>query len=87
MLLINLDILKFFINGRNSFIIKEREKLGPYKNAILNLNENQIISKYNKQVETNLLNMTTNITKKNGALTITPTDIPSSNMESCFAYK
>ena len=31
MLLINLDILKFFMDDRNSFIIEERKKLGLVK--------------------------------------------------------
>ena len=56
---------------------KGEKKLGPYKNAIPNLNEHQIISKHNENVETDLLNMITNIAKENeGAIITIPANTP-----------
>ena len=41
MLLINLDIMKFFINDKNSFTIEERKNLGLNKKIISTSNETQ----------------------------------------------
>ena len=77
MMLINLEILKAFIDDRNSFIIEERKKLGLFKNAIPSLNEQQIISKHNEKVDTDSLYMISNITKENEEATATiPMNMP-----------
>jgi len=60
-----LDILNFFSDDKNSFIFKEREKLGLYNNAKLNLNEHQITSKYNVRLGTDSLVLITNISQEN----------------------
>jgi hypothetical protein len=60
-----LDILNFFSYDRNSFIFEEREKLGLYNNAKLNLNEHQITSKYNVRLGTDSLVLITNISQEN----------------------
>ena len=55
---------------------RKGKKLGLYNNANLNLKEHNIILKHNKQVETNLLNMVTNISQENEEATVTtPTNI------------
>ena len=77
MLMINLAILKLFIDDRNSFTIEERKNLGLHQNANLNLNEHQIISHHNDKVETDSLNMTIKITREKDQTTITtPTNTP-----------
>ena len=76
-MLINLEILKAFIDDRNSFIIEERKKLGLFKNAIPSLNEQQIISKHNEKVDTDSLYMILNVTKENEEATATiPMNMP-----------
>ena len=54
MMVINLAIMKSFVDGRNSFIIEERKNLDLNMNASLDLdNDNegklQVISHYNKR--------------------------------------
>ena len=77
MLLINLEILKSFIDDRNSFIIEERKKLGLFKNAIPSLNEQQIKSKHDEKVETDSLYMISNVAKENEeAIATIPMNMP-----------
>ena len=76
-LMINLAILKLFIDDRNSFTIEERKNLGLYQNANLNLNEHQTISQHNENVETDSLDMIMENTWENDQVTITtPTNTP-----------
>ena len=69
--MINLAILKLFIDDRNSFTIEERKNLGLYQNANFNLNEHQIISQHNEKVETDSLDMITDNIRENDQATIT----------------
>ena len=72
----NLDILNFFSDDRNSFIFEEKEKLGLYNNAKLNLNEHQMTSNHNLRLGTDLLDLITNISQENKKASITiPTNI------------
>ena len=70
MLLINLPILKLFIDDRNSFIIKERKNLNLNLDTSLNLDESsddelQFILQHNAKIHTNSLIMKTgNIPEK-----------------------
>ena len=71
MILINLDILKSFVDDRNSFIIEEREKLGLYKNAIPIMNELQITSYNNERMENFSLDVNMIISQENEETSIT----------------
>ena len=71
LLLFNLDILNFFSDDRNSFIFEEREKLGLYNNAKLNLNEQQTTSKYTARLSSDSLVLITNISQENQKASIT----------------
>ena len=75
MLLINLAILKLFVNNRNSFTVEEKKKLG------LNKNANPILNEHNAKVETDSLNMITdntpgNFTENEQAAMSTPINTP-----------
>ena len=55
MIRINLAILKFFIDDRNSFTIEERKNLGLYQIAKADEIEHQLVSQHNDEVKTDAL--------------------------------
>ena len=76
MLLINLDILKSFIDDRNSFTINEGIKLGLYKNTISILNEPQISLNTHESMENASLDIGMNMFHDNEEISTTfPTNI------------
>ena len=76
MLLINLDIMKSFINDRNSFTIEERKKLGLYKKIISTSNEPQTSLNTHETMVNTSLDIGMNIFLDNEETSITlPTNI------------
>ena len=55
MIRINLAILKFFIDDRNSFHIEERKNFGLYKTVKADEIEHQIVSQHKDEVKTDAL--------------------------------
>ena len=74
--MINLDIMKSFINDRNSFTIEERKKLGLYKKIISTSNEPQTSLNTHESMVNASLDIGMNIFQDNEETSITlPTNI------------
>ena len=79
-LLINLAVLKLFIDDRNSFSIEEWKRLGLQQNSSHAPNdEEKVISQYNEEVKTDSLYMTSNTTPEVSLNEIQGTSITGTN--------
>ena len=77
MLRINLTILKFLVDDRNSFTIEERRNLGPHQITKANEMEHQVVSQHNDEVKTDALDTNPINTQTNDQMLVNTQNTPS----------
>ena len=77
MLRINLAILKFFVDDRNSFTIEERKNLGLHQITKAKEMKQQIVSQHNDEVKTDALDTNSINTQTNDQIPVNTQNIPS----------